>query len=46
MTEMQHFIDCIQNGTKPRTLAEEAIEILDIIHAAHQSIKIGGWVSL
>ena len=44
--EMTHFLECIKSGAKARTPAREAIEILDIIHAAHQSIKDGGWVYL
>ena len=42
--EMIHFIECIQQGKAPRTPAQDAIEILSIINAAHQSIKAGEWV--
>lgn len=44
--EMGHFLDCIKSGNPPRTPAREAMDILRIIVAAHESIKSGQWVNL
>jgi UDP-2-acetamido-3-amino-2,3-dideoxy-glucuronate N-acetyltransferase len=45
-TELAHFVACLQERVKPHTPARDAIEILSIINAAHQSIKTGGWVKV
>ncbi len=44
--EMTHFIACMENKTPPRTPAKDAIEILDVIQAAHQSVQRGEWVGV
>ena len=45
-TEMAHFIHSMKEGSVPRTPAQEAMNILKIIRAAHESAKRGEWVSL
>ena len=37
--EMNHFIDCVQNGTTPRTGAEYGLWVVRVLEAAEQSIK-------
>jgi predicted dehydrogenase len=37
--EMSHFIDCVQNGTAPRTGAEYGLWVVRVLEAAEQSIK-------
>jgi UDP-N-acetylglucosamine 3-dehydrogenase len=39
--ELEHFIDCIQNGTKPIVTAEDAYKALEISLAALQSVQTG-----
>ena len=40
--ECQHFIDCIENGTKPKSDAEQGTKIVKMIEAAQESLKKGG----
>lgn len=40
--ECQHFIDCIQTGNKPKTNAEQGLQIVRMIEAAQESLKSGG----
>jgi UDP-2-acetamido-3-amino-2,3-dideoxy-glucuronate N-acetyltransferase len=43
--EMQHFLDCIANGTPPRTDAAEANRVLAVLQAAQLSLdEGGGWI--
>jgi len=44
--EMMHFMECIRHQKGPRTPAKDAITILAIIQAAHQSIQENRWVDL
>jgi len=44
--EMSHFIDCIQNGTAPRTGAEYGLWVVRVLEAAERSIKENRKVSL
>jgi UDP-2-acetamido-3-amino-2,3-dideoxy-glucuronate N-acetyltransferase len=44
--EMQHFLDCIRNRTVPRTNADEAIAVFDVLSAAQRSIDGGGAVKI
>jgi UDP-2-acetamido-3-amino-2,3-dideoxy-glucuronate N-acetyltransferase len=45
--EMQHFIDCVTNGTHPRTDGKEAIGVLSILQAAQSSLDSQGeWVDV
>ncbi len=37
--EMSHFIDCVQNGTEPRTGAEYGLWVVRVLEAAERSIK-------
>ena len=36
--ECQHFVDCIQNGTKPLTGGREGMELVRILEAASESL--------
>ena len=40
--ECQHFIDCIQNGTKPLTGGREGMELVRILEAASESLLQNG----
>lgn len=39
--ECQHFVDCVANGTKPRTDASEALGVIKVLHTAQQSLQTG-----
>jgi len=40
--ECQHFLDCIEKGTKPLTSGDEGLELVRILEAASTSLKDGG----
>lgn len=40
--ECQHFIDCINNGSKCLSSGKEGLEVVQILEAASQSLKNGG----
>ena len=40
--ECEHFIDCIVNGTKSRSGAREAIDVVCALEAASRSMRKGG----
>jgi predicted dehydrogenase len=40
--ECDHFLDCVANGTKPRTGADEAIEVVRALNAIDRSMQRGG----
>jgi predicted dehydrogenase len=40
--ECQHFIDCIENGTKPMSSGREGLEMVRILEASSVSLKNGG----
>jgi predicted dehydrogenase len=44
--EIAHFVDCIENGTKPMLTGEDGREVLEIICAAYQSARTGQRESL
>lgn len=44
--ECQHFIDCIQNNQQPRTDAKEALAVIQVLHAAQQSLQQNTKISL
>jgi predicted dehydrogenase len=45
--ECQHFVDCIKNGSTPLTNGRRGMEVIQILEAAAQSLKMnGGPVSL
>jgi UDP-2-acetamido-3-amino-2,3-dideoxy-glucuronate N-acetyltransferase len=47
MSELQHFLDCIQTGRQPRTDADEASAVLSVLAAAQKSMDEDSvWVSL
>ena len=42
--ETQHFLDCIQLGTKPLSGAEEGLEVVRVLEAAQGSLSSGNQV--
>ncbi len=40
--EAQHFVDCIQNGTKPLSSGEEGMMVVQVLEASSESLKEGG----
>lgn len=42
--ECEHFITCIQNGTRPRTDGREGLRVLKILNASQQSLDQKGSV--
>jgi predicted dehydrogenase len=41
-TECQHFLDCIENGARPRTSGLEGLEVVKILEAASLSLEKHG----
>ena len=41
-TEANHFIDCIQNGTRPETDGEAGLRLVRIVEAAERSLRARG----
>ena len=41
-TECQHFIDCINNGTTPLTCGRRGAELVKVLEAASESLRLGG----
>jgi predicted dehydrogenase len=41
-TECQHFIDCIKNGTAPLTDGRQGLDLVRILEASSESLKLGG----
>jgi predicted dehydrogenase len=41
-TECQHFLDCIQNGREPLTNGARGMDLVKILEASSQSLKLGG----
>ncbi|HLX68628.1 MAG TPA: Gfo/Idh/MocA family oxidoreductase [Verrucomicrobiae bacterium] len=41
-TECQHFIDCIKNGTTPLTDGRQGLDLVRILEASSESLKLGG----
>lgn len=40
--ECRHFLDCIENGTKPDSSGEEGLKVVQILEAASKSLKNDG----
>ena len=40
--ECQHFLDCIKTGGKPESGGNEGLQVVRILEAASESLKIGG----
>jgi predicted dehydrogenase len=40
--ECQHFLDCIQGGTKPMTCGRQGLDLVRILEASSASLKQGG----
>jgi predicted dehydrogenase len=40
--ECQHFVDCIRNGTIPLTNGGKGLEVVQILEAASESLKMSG----
>jgi predicted dehydrogenase len=41
-SECQHFLDCINSGGTPLTSGQKGLELVRILEASSQSLKIGG----
>ena len=41
-TECQHFLDCIRDGIAPLTGGSQGLEMVRILEASSQSLKLGG----
>jgi UDP-2-acetamido-3-amino-2,3-dideoxy-glucuronate N-acetyltransferase len=41
-TECLHFLDCVRERTTPRTDGENGLQVLEVLHAAGQSIRNHG----
>jgi len=41
-SEMQHFLDCIKNGTKPLTDGKNGLELVRILEASSRSLRLAG----
>ncbi len=39
--EIDHFVDCVVNGTAPRAPAQDGVEIMKILDAVYKSAKTG-----
>ena len=39
--EMDHFVDCVMNGTPCRAPAEDGVEIMKILDAIYESARTG-----
>ena len=44
--EMDHFVDCCQNGTKCVSPAEDGVVIMKILEALYESAKTGKSVEI
>ena len=44
--EIDHFVDCVQNGTPCRAPAEDGIAIMKILEAIYESARTGHEVTL
>lgn len=40
--EVEHFVECIENNSMPRTSPEHALRIIKMIEAAQESLRRGG----
>jgi len=41
-SECEHFVDCIRNGTTPRTDGLSGLRVVSVLHAANASLRGGG----
>jgi predicted dehydrogenase len=41
-TECKHFLDCIRNGTQPLSGGQQGLELIRILEASSESLKLGG----
>ncbi|MCX6899490.1 MAG: Gfo/Idh/MocA family oxidoreductase [Verrucomicrobia bacterium] len=41
-SECQHFLDCIQHGSTPLTSGKRGLELVRILEASSESLKMGG----
>ena len=40
--EMRHFVDCVQNGKKPRSDGEAGLRVVRVLEAGMRSLRSGG----
>ena len=41
-TQCQHFLDCIENGSKPLSSGMNGLQVVEILEAALKSLRTGG----
>jgi predicted dehydrogenase len=41
-TECEHFLECIEKGTKPLTSGYEGLQLVEILEAASESLRVQG----
>ena len=42
--ECQHFVDCIREGTTPLSDGKKGLEVVQVLEAASQSLRLGGGI--
>jgi predicted dehydrogenase len=42
LLEMQHFVDCIRDGARPRSDGEAGLRVVRVLEAAMRSLRSGG----
>jgi len=42
LRECQHFVDCVRDGTKPRSDGRNGLDVLKVLHACDVSLARGG----
>lgn len=40
--ECQHFMDCVRDGSRPRSDGEQGLRVLRVLSAASRSLESGG----
>ncbi len=42
LLEMRHFIECVRDGTKPRSDGEAGLRVVRVLEAGMRSLRSGG----
>ncbi len=42
LVECSHFVDCVEQGTQPRTPGEEGVQVLKVLQACQLSLQLNG----
>jgi predicted dehydrogenase len=40
--ECQHFVDCVREGTVPRSDGRDGLRVVRVLEAAQRSLELGG----